>query len=343
MNHELSHPQVALVSAARLEASARARGASRRYIMASAAVSEAYARSRLRRNTWRNGTLRRTAASLALAIAVASLVTEERETLSGWIADQWGAAETILQPGVEAVRAWMLTKPVSDQPNHLANPTNTAHEPQPSNMGAVLNATTADVSGNGAPDHQGTNDGSTVSELVPISVPALMPSPIPGAPLDDLIASRSNPPPTLGPVKLVEEGQASRKETGSLASDITQVDQEKAVSNELRAAIDEARLRRSGSPREAPVPRKVTSSGVDVQLRKRATAEPAKVDTVTTQPAPHADAAMSETPFTVVSTIPGGLLIRVGSEVKPVRIGGRLPDGTRLKQVDESGRNHVFE
>ncbi|MBS3912784.1 MAG: hypothetical protein KGZ70_13455 [Hydrogenophaga sp.] len=340
MNHELSHPQVTLVAAARLEAAARARGASRRYIMASSAVSEAYALSRLRRNTWRNGTLRRTAASVVLAIAIASIVTSEQEKVSGWIASQWIDVATILQPSVEAVRSWNLTKPTSDQPDHIANTTKAANEPQPP---TVLGATAADGSGYDAQDHQGASDGSPVAELIPISEPALMPSPIPGAPLDDLIASQPRHPPTLGPVKLIEEGHASRKETASLAADGTQDEQEKAVSNELRAAIDEARSRRSGSPREAPAPRKVTTGGVDVQLRKRATAQPAKVDTVTTKPASHADEAVSETPFSVVSTIPGGLLIRVGSEVKPVRIGERLPDGTRLKQVDESGRNHLFE
>lgn len=165
---------------------------------------------------------------------------------------------------------------------------------------------------------------------------AVVPSPIPGAPLSHLQGGTHDvvlPAPFqlprteqhLSQIPTSIDSSRGKRSPATLTPEVEVV----AVASELEAAVAAARQKSTGT--ETALARSSTSSGVfvDLSVKVPSTSTPHRLDPPAV-PGPKAVA------FTLVRTFEGGILLKQGNTVTPYRIGDQLPDGKKLASVDMS-------
>lgn len=348
-----STPEEEALLAARREAAARAEGVRKRYLLAHRDVVTVKARVRKRRNLMRNTqarTLALTIVGLACTILASTQYPDEVSTLmqraqdrtsriAAWVVEQHEGTKIA---GVEKAPA---KKPVSksgtqdvllaQRPASLEALRPLASPPLPATQRPA--ETTLATSTQGNPVVAAPPTTGPVGSAKPV---VLMPTPIPGAPLSTLKAL-TNDVATASPI---ERATPPQQNAGirALTEDVAPVARpapiktpaEPAIDQDLVAAVNAARTRLDPATNLKQPTRPTT--GVFVDLPKRqpgntlATAEPKTPPNPISPPS----ASKEEAKFAVVSAFEGGLLVRTGRNVTPIRIGETLPDGRKLATVN---------
>ena len=345
-----SAPEEAL-HAARREAEARSEGVRKRYMLASREVVTVKARERKRRNLMRNTQVR----ILALAIVglgsailvpmrypneVSTLVQRAQDRtsrLAAWIVDLKNGTQIA---GSEKVPAKTPESKSETQTVLMAQ--------RPASLEALRPLASPHLPATERPDEAAqapSTPDDPVVEDTPASGPVssakpvvLMPTPIPGAPLSTLKALKdgvatalpaeraTSPQPTVGIRAPTDDGASVARPTQ------IRTPAEPAIDQDLVAAVNAARTRLDPATTLKQPTR--PSTGVFVELPKRQPGNPQAEPKSPQNPTSPHGAHKEETKFAVVSAFEGGLLVRTGRNVTPIRIGEALPDGRKLATVN---------
>lgn len=290
---------------ARDEASARSAGAQRRYRLNMLGTMDARIRLRRRQNLLRSSKLR-TGVGTILVLAASVWILQHKPMVLEALRDLHAHGES-----------WVakLRAPPPEVVHSPASPVNVRSE-----------VATRPVRAN---DLLPAPQLSTTAEE-PTSGP-LMPSPIPGAPLESLaVAASGRQVVATLPAKSRAQSEPSKPVALQAITPSPEDVEAPPIASELQTAVAAARRKLGEETKQKQSSTHTT--GVFVDLPRKPAGSMVLDGTGEGQAPPF---QVQTTPaFTLVQTIEGGILVRTGRSVTPYKVGETLPDGTKLVHVD---------
>jgi hypothetical protein len=336
------------LAAARREAAARAHGSKNRYLMATGDIIDVTVRKRKQMNFRKSKAVHLTLAGTAMSFIVAAIIGINKDAITH---SAVRLAESLFerdQAQVQVASASNVEPVIGKSPKKGATGDASQYETESTGdlePGKETSESESTASNGSDDDHlndQGIKQVQKLQTDVPISASTSLrvvqdtkdsPVVLMPMPLENEQKKRTVPPPNLEVAPAPRPMAKPRQQVPEAQQASAPL--EPPVSPELVSAVNDARSRvESKTNAKQPVK---SSTGVFVELPNRnAHTSTSRTDSAAPKIPPEVESPITAREFSVVTYLPGGLLVRDGKYVIMVHVGEPLPNGKRLVSVNQT-------